>query len=95
METSREKKIEEKRDLSDIIYWSGYGFDRGTCNDIARQIQEQGYCKAADIVHKTIAAVKIKCKRVSYPDGKGTKETFFIEAKDLDEIEKSILGGDK
>lgn len=86
----KNKLFEERRDLSDIIFWSGYGFDRGTCNDIARQIQEQGYCKAADTVHKTIAAVKIKCKRVSYPDGKGTKEIFMIEAKDLDEIEKEL-----
>lgn len=42
---SREKQFEERRDLSEIIFWSGYGFDRGTCNDIASQIQEQGYRK--------------------------------------------------
>lgn len=44
----------------------------------------------SDIVHKTIAAVKIRCKRVTYPDGKGTKEAFFIETKDLDAIEKEL-----
>ena len=44
----------------------------------------------AQIVHKTIAAVKIKCKRVAYPDGDGTKEIFMIDAKDLDEIEKEL-----
>lgn len=35
----------EKSELSDIIFWSGYGFDRGTCNDLARQIVEHGYSK--------------------------------------------------
>lgn len=46
----------------------------------------------ADIVHKTIAAVKIKCKRVAYPDsttGK-PKEIFMIEEKELDAIEKEL-----
>jgi hypothetical protein len=43
-----------------------------------------------ETVHKTIAAVKIKCKRVTYPDGQGIKEIFMIEAKDLDEIEKEL-----
>lgn len=47
----------------------------------------------AQIVHKTIAAVKIKCKRVTYPDGQGIKETFMIDAKDLDEIEQSLIRG--
>ena len=43
-----------------------------------------------ETVHKTIARVKIKCQRVTYPDGKGIKEIFMIEAKDLDEIEKEL-----
>ena len=44
----------------------------------------------AQIVHKTIAAVKIKCKRVTYPDKGGTKEILMIDVKDLDEIEKEL-----
>ncbi len=48
----------------------------------------------ADTVHKTIAAVKTRCSRVAYSDmatGK-MRETFTIRGKDLDEIEKELLG---
>lgn len=54
---SRDKQIEERRDISDIIYWSGYGFDRGTCNDISKQIQEQGYRKASDVAREIFKEV--------------------------------------
>jgi hypothetical protein len=54
---SRDKQIEERRDISDIIYWSGYGFDRGTCNDISKQIQEQGYRKASEVAREIFEAV--------------------------------------
>ena len=37
------KQLEEKRDLSNILYWSGYGLPRGVCNDIAGQILDHGY----------------------------------------------------
>ena len=48
-----------------------------------------------DTVHKTIAAIKIKCSRVAYSDmvtGE-MRETFTISAKDLDKIEKELLKG--
>lgn len=48
-----------------------------------------------DTVHKTIAAVKIKCSRVAYSDmATGhMKESFVIKAQDLDEIEKELTDG--
>ena len=46
------KQTEEKRELVDILYWSGYGFDRGTCNDLARQIYEQGYRRQEDVARE-------------------------------------------
>ena len=52
------KQIEERRDISDIIYWSGYGFDRGTCNDLSKQIQEQGYRKASEVAREIFADLK-------------------------------------
>lgn len=52
----------EKRDLSDVLFWSGYGFDRGTCNDLARQIYEQGYRKQSDTARDIFAEIdKLLC----------------------------------
>ena len=51
-----------------------------------------------EIVHKTIARVKIKCQRVSYADMAVpgvTHEIFTIKGEDLDEIEKELLEGEK
>ena len=59
---NRDKQIEEKRELSDIIYWSGYGFDRGTCNDISNQIQEQGYLKASEVAKEIFEEIEKETK---------------------------------
>lgn len=54
----RDKQIEEKRELKDILYWSGYGFDMGTCNDIAKQIQEQGYRKTSEFAREIFEGIE-------------------------------------
>ena len=46
-----------------------------------------------DIVHKTLARVKIRCSRASYPDMAVPgvmHEIFTIKGEDLDEIEKEL-----
>lgn len=52
------KQIEEKRELVDILYWSGYGFDRGTCNDLARQIYEQGYRRQDEVAREIFTEIE-------------------------------------
>ena len=52
-----DKRIDEKRDLSDVLFRSGYGFDRGTCNDLARQILAYGYHRYNYLVERMTEGV--------------------------------------
>ena len=45
---SKEKQIEEKHELSESIYMSGYGLLRQDCDDIAEQLCQEGYRKQSE-----------------------------------------------
>jgi hypothetical protein len=45
---SKEKQIEEKHELSESIYMSGYGLLRQDCDDIAEQLYHEGYHKQSE-----------------------------------------------
>lgn len=46
---NREKQIEEKHELSESIYMSGYGLLRQDCDNIAEQLLHEGYRKTSDV----------------------------------------------
>ena len=57
----REKQIEEKHELSESIYMSGYGLDWKDSDDIAEQLYNAGYRKQSE---NTVEV--IRCKDCRY-----------------------------
>ena len=89
---NRDKQIEEKRDLIDILYMSGYGLYRGDCNDIAKQIQEQGYRKASEVAMEIFGEIEASAK-VKYWRGGGLV-VFEIDGEDFANLKKKYIGED-
>lgn len=52
------KRIEEKHELSECIYMSGFGLDWKDSNDIAEQLYELGYCKRSELVNEIFADIE-------------------------------------
>lgn len=54
----REKQIEEKHELSESIYMSGYGLDWKDSDDIAEQLYNAGYRKQSEVAREIFAEIE-------------------------------------
>lgn len=54
----REKQIEEKHELSESIYMSGYGLDWKDSNDIAEQLYNAGYRKQNEVAKEIFEEIE-------------------------------------
>lgn len=54
----REKQIEEKHELSESIYMSGYGLDWKDSDDIAEQLYNASYRKQSEVAREIFAEIE-------------------------------------
>ena len=93
----REKQIEEKHELSESIYMSGYGLDWKDSNDIAEQLYNAGYRKiqTTDWLTKGISKEQLEREKneslKEFFDGNCKKYGYYKKSEVVREIIGEIL----